>query len=180
MSQAGTIGGGGSGPLPPDVPTTFVTNSGNAIPAANILNILATDTTANNDNGINDTGAGNTVTILLTNRATNGISTVDGSTQNIITLPLGAAGTYMVYGNVQAFASSIPGSAAYSFSGAYRSDGVTATILGTEYHDTFQDASMSTTDIDLTATGNSAVLNVNGIAATNISWNALLEYRQVN
>jgi hypothetical protein len=29
-----------SGPVPPNVPTTFITNAGTAIPAANILNIL--------------------------------------------------------------------------------------------------------------------------------------------
>ena len=179
MSQAGIINTSG-GPVPPQVPTSFVTNSGTAIPVANILNVLATDTTSNFDNGITDTGSGNTVTILLTNRATNGITTVNATPTTLITLPLGAAGTYYVWGNAQAFASSIPGSSAFTFSGAYRTDGATATVLGTEYHDTFQDASMAASDVNLTASGNSAIFEVTGIAATNVSWNALLEFRQVN
>ena len=55
MSQAGILRIT-SGSLPPDVPTTFVTDSGNAVPVANILNVLGGE-------GIDTSGAGNTVTI---------------------------------------------------------------------------------------------------------------------
>jgi hypothetical protein len=62
MSQAGILKIT-SGSLPPTVPTSFVTNSGTAIPAANVLNILAT-TTAAGTIPIQTTGAGSTVTVV--------------------------------------------------------------------------------------------------------------------
>lgn len=52
MSQAGTI----SSTSNPQIATTYVTDSGNAIPAANILNVLG-------GVGANTTGSGNTITI---------------------------------------------------------------------------------------------------------------------
>jgi len=62
MSQAGLLKIP-TGSLPPSVPTSFVTNSGTAVPVANVLNILAT-------NGVTDSGAGSTVTISGVNATT--------------------------------------------------------------------------------------------------------------
>jgi hypothetical protein len=55
MSQSG-FAKISSNVLPPQVPTSFVTDAGTAIPAANILNVLG-------GTGISTSGAGNTVTI---------------------------------------------------------------------------------------------------------------------
>lgn len=59
MSQAGDVSST-SGPVPPYVATTYHTNSGDAVPAANILNVLGV-------NGTTTSGAGNTVTISSPN-----------------------------------------------------------------------------------------------------------------
>src|SRR5882672_6838678 len=48
-----------NGNVPTNVPTTFTTNAGNAVPAANILNILGAGS-------VSTAGAGNTVTITAT------------------------------------------------------------------------------------------------------------------
>lgn len=49
--------------LPPDVPTSFVTNSGTAVPVAHVLNILGT-TSAAGSLPLTTTGSGNTVTVV--------------------------------------------------------------------------------------------------------------------
>ena len=59
MSQAGIVDFEGSHP---QVPTIFVTNSGNAVPIANTLEILGTAVAAHSI-PIRTTGSGNTVTI---------------------------------------------------------------------------------------------------------------------
>ena len=170
-----------AGSLPPSVPTSFVTDDGSAVPALNIINFLTDQTASNFDEGITDTGSGNTVTHFLTNRQTGTVTTADATITTILTFPLGAvAGTFYIYGNIQAFNASTPSSAAYSFSAGYRTDGATATELGTEFHDTFQDAALTTSDIFLSASGNNVLVRVQGVVGLSINWNCLLEYRMVS
>lgn len=58
MSQAGEISAT-SGPVPPTVATSYVTDNGIAIPALNILNVLG-------GVGASTVGSGNTITINVT------------------------------------------------------------------------------------------------------------------
>lgn len=173
-----------SGPVPPTVPTSFVTDVNSpAVPAANILNEIGGNTTANNNNGIRTDGSSgsNTLTIQLTNRQTGTVTTADATPTTILTFALPAvAGTYYVFGNVEAFTSTGPAGGAYSFSGGYLTDAATATELGTEFHDTFQSAALITSDIFLSASGNNVLITVQGVAGLTIDWNAVLEFRQVN
>ena len=56
MSQAGEINTA-AGPVPPTVATSYVTNSGTATPASNVLNVTGS-------NGVSTSGSGNTVNIF--------------------------------------------------------------------------------------------------------------------
>jgi hypothetical protein len=172
-----------AGPIPPFIPTQFTADDATiGVPVANNFNLFSNDTSANNDNGIQTTtvapGSANHFT-QLTNRITGIVTTTDATITSIISFPLGLTpGTYYVFGNVQAFGAG-PNAGAYSYSGGYITDGVTATELGTEFHDTFETASMLLSDIFLNASANNCVLSVQGLAGSTIDWNSIMEYRRV-
>lgn len=70
MSQAGIIQIFNGGSIPATVATEYVTDSGSAVPAANILNVVG-------GAGISTSGAGNTVTITTTQNPMNVLELVD-------------------------------------------------------------------------------------------------------
>lgn len=181
MSQSGILSIAGGAPA---VPTNFTTDSGPAVPVANNLNLFSADSVDNIDNGIRTIGSGDTVTVQLTNRYTGTVTTADATLTTILTIPMGATpGTFFVWGNVQAFESGTPSGATFGFSGGYRTTGggaPVATEIGTEFHDEFKEVVLTDAEIFLAASGNNILLQVQGIAATSINWNALLEFRSVN
>jgi len=171
-------------PLPPTIPTSFVTDVNSpAIPALNVLNVPGGSTTANNDHGIITDGSSgsNTLTAKLSNRATGSVTTAAAAITTLITLPMSASpGVMYIAGNVQAFNASTPTGASYSFSGCYITTGLAATEIAVEFHDTFQQAAMVTSDIFLSASGNNILLQVQGVVGLSINWNGIIEYRQVS
>ena len=179
MSQFYVTPPGGS----PAIPTSFVTDSGTAIPVANTLNIKARDTNENNDNGIRtkaDPNGSDDLFIELTNRITGTITTTDATPTTLITLPLGAvAGTYIVEGDLTAYNTTDVAGASYTFVGAAVTDGATATEIGVENKNVFEQPAMTAADFALGVTGNDAFIQVTGIAGKTINWSALFTYRFV-
>lgn len=182
MSQAG-LNNTSSGPVPPTVATSYVTDVNSpAIPAANVLNVIGGETTANNLLGIQTDGSSgsNTLTVQLTNRATGAIGTNDDSTVTIITFPLGATpATYTFDGFISGLNTTTPSGGSYFFVAGARTDGATATSIGVEFTSEFEEAAFAAADVDVTVSGNNLIVQVTGIAANNIDWLSQFTYSQV-
>lgn len=154
----------------PAIPTSFVTDSGTATPAANVLNVVADQTTDNNDNGVTTEGSGSTLTVLLTNRLQSTVTTLGATTANIITLDLGATDavyrfSFEVVGRDESNGDAI----GYTVKATFKTDGATASRIDSVYQDKDDDSALAAASIDMVASGNNAVLQVTGIAGKNIS-----------
>lgn len=168
------------GPIPPEIPTSFVTDSGTAVPIANVLDVFGGSTTANNTNGIQTTGATNVVTIQLTNRLTGTVTTSNATPTTVITFALGATpGVYTFAGDITAFDVTDTAGASYGITSGIRTTGAAATELGTQFNTNFEEAAMVTADVDVTVSGNNVIFQVTGIAAKTIDWDAFFTYRFV-
>ena len=155
----------------PAVATSYVTDSGTAVPAANILNVLGTD-------GVITSGTGNTLTISLESANNASGQTVGAQSVAITTFDMGAtAGTYAFRISVAAFVSSGTDAgegAGYFFTGACRTDGATATLIGTEDSFKVEDASLVTADATLAVSGNDIRVEVDGVIGDTIEWKVFI------
>ena len=172
MSQAGIINTS-SGPVPPAVPTSFQTDSGVAVPALNILNVLGNDSTANDNDGISTTGSGNTVTVVLSNRLQGTGTTVGATTADVITFTPGVIGTYSIEGRIAAYNTTSTVGAGYSLFGTVRFDGVSMNLCGTPDLIENEEGAMSSADATLVVSGASAIVRVTGYLAQNINWSSV-------
>lgn len=169
------------GSLPPSVPTSFQTDVNSpAVPAANVLNVIGGSTTANNNNGIQTDGSsgGNTETIQLTNRIQNSTTTANATPTAISTFALGATpGVYTFDINIAGFDTSDTLGLGYSLFGTLRTNGITATLVGTPDKIVNEEsATVNACDANLIASGNNAVIQVTGLAGKNIDWNSVTTY----
>ncbi len=179
MSQAGQ-NNSAMGPLPPTVPTSFVTDLGTAVPAANVLNVPGGSSVVNNDNGLMTTGSGNTLTVELTNRQTGTVTTTDATPTTIITFALGAApGVFYFRGSLAAFDKTDVAGGAYDYTSGVRTTGAAGVELGTEFKDEFEELAMENSDFNVIVSGNNFVVQVIGLAGKTIDWNADLNFRFV-
>lgn len=170
-----------AGSLPPSVPTSFVTDSGTAIPAGNILNVFGVDSSVNNANGIETTGSGNTVDVVLTNRVQGTATTTGAVTADVITFPLGATpGTFTFDCRIAGFDAVTPSGAGYTIVGSVRTTGAAAVLLGGQAVDAFEEAATAACSGVLTVSGNNAIFRVTGAAGLTIDWNGVMTYTMVS
>lgn len=167
-----------SGPVPPSVPTQFTTDDGSvAIPSANNLNVLSTEVTDNNINGIQTRAvAPNSPNLFieLTNRLFGGLSTIDATPTTIITFPLAATpAVYTFDGFISGLYTGDLSGASYFFTVGARTDGATATVLGADFSTKFSDGLMDGTSVGVTQSGNNILFQVTGlpaVPATSVTW----------
>lgn len=160
--------------ITPDSGITVVPNvTGN-------ISVLATSSSEFNESGIITVGTTNTLTIKVTNRVSGQVTTNDATTTTILTFPLGAvAAVYALEGFTTGRSTSTGDGASCFFYSCFRTDGVTATEIGTEYPTFFDDASLTTTNTLLSASGGNMILQVVGVAGLTINWDAILTFRRV-
>lgn len=172
MSQAGTISSSG-GSVPPTVATSYVADVGIAVPAANILNVLGNDSTANNNNGISTLGSGNTLTALLTNRLQGTAITSGVATSTMITFTPTTIGTYAIECRISAYNTTSLLGAGYSIFGTARFDGVSCNLCGTPDKIINEEGAMSSANVTMTVSGANILINGVGYALVTINWSGV-------
>ncbi len=157
-----------TGNLPPSVPTSFVTDDGTAIPAANILNVLGgpgIETYA-------DPNLSNNLYIALANSCEGTTTTIDAAVSNITCLDLGATpGTYTFTTSVAAFTTAGGSlSAGYFITGCARTDGATATIIGIPDKQVYEEGALVAGDSQVSVSGNNLIIVCTGTLGYTVNW----------
>lgn len=171
----------------PSVPTSFQTQSGTAVPLANILILNAYDTTENNANGIETkggaaggdppgTGSANEVDVYLTNRVTGSTTTVGAVNGTIWTFTPTVVGTYAFESRVSAYNTTSVLGAGYSVFGSFRFDGVNSNSCGTPDVIDNEEGAMSSCDVTMVASGANIILQSTGYGGQTINWTGVSLY----
>ena len=173
-----------SGPVPPSVATSYITDDGTAIPAANVLNVNGIDSIENNSNGILTRASPNlsdNLQIILSNRIRVTATTSDGGGQTqtvtVMTPSVSTGVTFVVsITGYDVTNNEIAGGELIGI--ARRSSGGTTTVVGT--NDTFDeaDAGLMATDWDIVTDGTLLQAQFVGVAGRSISWSAVYIYDQ--
>lgn len=179
MSQIGVFSDNAPGTI--DI-VSITPNSGILVvpTAGGNVNILASSSSSFNEAGITTVGTANTLTVTLTNRVSGQVTTANATPTAVITFALGAvAAVYTLSGFTTARSTATGEGASYFFESSFRTDGATATEIGTESSTFFEDASLTSADTTIVASGNNAVITVTGVLATTIHWDGILTFRRV-
>ena len=185
MSQAGIINTS-SGPVPPDVPTTFQAqndgvNDGTATPAANIINFNATSEETNTNNGFQVVASGNTVTYSTTNRFDGSVTTANATPTTVADLDLSTIGTGVFTFDIQVAGFDVTDSegVGYAIFGTIKNIGGVLSVIGTPDKINNEDIApvdITAADANLTFTGTTAIVQVTGIAAKTFNWRAVATF----
>lgn len=167
--------------LPPDVPTSFVTDNGTVIPANHVVNINGGSTSSNNANGIqviaNPDGSNNEV-VQLTNRLFATLTTTNATPQTLLNFPLGSTpGAYNIFLQLSTYDSTNNEGGGLTLHYSVRTDGATATKIGVANPLDVEDSIvLNETLTNITLGGNTLTIQVTGGAATIVNWTVLITY----
>jgi len=170
-----------SGPVPPYVATSYVTDVNSpSVPIANVENVLGGTTSINNNKGIQTDGSSgsNTLTVQLTNRFQNSVTTNNATPTTISTFPMGAVpGVYTFDINIAAFDTTDTLGTGFSVFTSVRTTGAAGTICGSpDIIANPESATIQPATVTVSVSGNNFLIQVVGIAATTIDWNSITNY----
>lgn len=174
MSQSGVLRVT-TGVLPPSVPTSFVTDIGTVVPAANIVNINGGYTLTNNVNGLrviaNPTLSNNEL-VQLTNRFQVSGTTSTIAPTTIYTQPLGAVpAMYLFKWDMVILDTTSSLGAAYSLLVPMRTNGTTAiATVRQEFYEAEEGALVGIT-VSSGPIGNSFFVSIAGINTDSLDFN---------
>lgn len=177
--------GGGGGALPPNVPQSFTTESGVAIPVANNLNVAGAPlpnpaVIDDNDNGIetyaNPNGSAN-LAVFLTNRKVASAPVVGAATLDLFTQNLGATpGVYNFQVYVAGFNAATPAGCAFTVFGSVRTTGAAATIIVQQDIIADRETALLDAEFALVVSGNNVIARATGVAGLTINFKVLANY----
>jgi len=172
-----------SGPVPPDVPTSFITDDGTAIPLVNILNVDGLDSIENNNDGIvtrANPDLGNNLEIILTNRISVTAITSDGAGQTqTVTLMTPTNATAIEFNSsFIGYDSANDEAAGGAQEGIARKSAGAVTVIGTNDSFDESDAGLLTVDWDIIASGGDLIARFIGVAGRTIVWRCTFTYIQ--
>ena len=165
-----------SGPVPPAVPTSFVTDINSpSVPIANIENVFGGAVSTNDAQGIQTDGSSgsNTLTVQLTNRLQGTGTTAGAGTSDVITFTPTVIGTYSIEYRTAAYNTTSSLGAGYSFFGGVRFDGVNSTICDTFDEINNEEGAMSNSDLSVVVSGANVILRATGYALQTINWSSV-------
>lgn len=186
MSQAGIVSTS-SGPVPPTVATSYVTDSGTAVPAANVLIVDGKTSSENNANGIITKGgtpataASNEVDIVITNRFHGTVNTTNATPTTVASLDLTTIGNgvFTFDAQVSGFDVTDNEGVGYAIFGTIKNIAGVLSVIGSPDKINNEDSApvdITAADCNLTSSGTSAIIQVTGIAAKTFHWRAVVTY----
>jgi hypothetical protein len=180
MSQAGIINTS-SGPVPPQVPTSFVTDSGTAIPVTNILNVV---TPGSGTQGISTSGSGNTLTITLTETGYTGtITTSDGlgQTRNLnVNVPIPTNSTLSFRANIAAYDAPNGLGGGGEIVCSVKNVGGTCSLCGNPDVTINRDSALAGITFTAIISGTNVLIRVTGVATHTIDWKGYIDVVSVS
>ena len=157
-----------AGVLPPTVPTSFQTDSGIAVPAAGVLNVV---TPGGGTQGIATSGAGSTITITLSGANVGSVTTVDAQTLTLLTIPMANNSALTLDVLISAFESTLPGAAGSNLIATFiRTGGGVPTIVQQADDQQNISATLSAVSYTITGSGGNVIVTVTGQAGVTINW----------
>lgn len=185
MSQAGPLSGGGSGPLPPAVPTSFVTDDGTiAVPAGNVLKVLTTNDQSNSLSGIRTTAffdGSSTLYIVVTNRIAGTGLSISGSPAALATFnpEFGFIGSYRFDINITGVELGGTASVGYTLLFSVKTDSTNLSVVASPFVDADEDPTMISATISVVPSGNSFDIIAMGPAGLTVSYSMAGTFVQV-